>query len=89
VVSATTIQIIIGLFVFLSLLISSVVLKKFEQPWFSWFLLSLVALCSTLFVHFQFVAGWADAAQKMMTTSMILFALVSLWHFYDVMGFTQ
>jgi hypothetical protein len=86
-VSLGTIEVMIGIFTTFALIIGSVLLKKYEQPWFTWLLLSFIAFFLTLYAYFAHALQ--TPAPKFFMTAMILFALVALWHFWDIMSFTK
>ena len=84
---STAIQLMLGMLIFLACIVGAVILKKYEQPWFTWFLFSLVALCLTLFVHANTISY--AASQKFMTMALVLFAMIALGQFWNIMEFTK
>jgi hypothetical protein len=84
-----TVELSFGIFSSIGLFVSSIILKQFQQHWFSTFLMSVVAGCLTLFVWGQTAHIGEVKIAILFDTAMFLLFLISIGTFWHVMQYTQ
>ncbi|MBR9701173.1 hypothetical protein GOV11_04885 [Candidatus Woesearchaeota archaeon] len=84
-----TVNIMLGIFCIIAFATVAVMLKKYQLPWKSWLLLTLVVILLIIAEHQQQMVGNVDLHNKIFTTAMVFFALVALGQFWSVVRLSQ
>lgn len=81
--------VIAGIFVVLSFVIVTVILRHYELGVGVWPILAAVAIFLTLHAYFQYILHQTITAQLFILVAMLLFFVAALIKFWDIMGYTR